>query len=153
MFSDRHRTVKIIILAGALFIFCLYSQLAYPVLTYKKCLSDPARYDGRVVPVALGARLLKIDPYRIIVWQPDGPLEIRVPAGTASLKGKAGDFCSALTFFHRDGTLELRDIEKDFRDAPLRKFKIIISIFPALFVLGWIGFALKIERGRLVFKD
>ena len=153
MFSDRHRTVKIIALSFGLFLFCLYSQLACPVLTYQKCLSDPARYDGRMVPVTLMARLLKINPYRITLWQPDGPREISVPAGTTFLKGKVGDFCSARTYFNREGYLELRNMEKDFRAAPLRKLKIIISIFPALFVLIWLCFSLKVERGRLVLKN
>ena len=152
MFSDRHRTIKIIALAAVLFLFCLYSQLAYPVLTYQQCLSDPARYDGSLVQVALGARLLKISPYTITLRQPDGPRKILVPSGTSSLKGEVGDFCSAITYFHRDGTLELRNIDKDFRAAPLRRLKIIISIFPALFVMVWLCFSLQVERGRLVLQ-
>ena len=148
MFSDQHRILKLTLIILTLIGFSLSVQFGKPGLTYRQCLSDPETFDGKEIPIYIDARIIRIEPTRLIISQPEGPVAVRVPGGTGWIKGKPGDYLEALVVFHREGYLELKAIQT----APLRKIKIAVSILPVLVVAALLIRTVRWEKGRLVMK-
>ncbi|MDP8235721.1 MAG: hypothetical protein P9M08_05015 [Candidatus Erginobacter occultus] len=138
MFSNRYRSVKIL---GILLLFpslAWYSNRENRFLSFAECMRDPTRYQGAEVSNFLEPRILDVDDRRLLISQPDGPLEIRIPKGFDGVfpegaeiaELKPGDSLEAVTVFRLPGYLELKAI----RGAPLRRLKIVLSILPVLLV-------------------
>jgi hypothetical protein len=138
MFSNRYRSVKILGILLLLLSLAWYSNRENRFLTFAECMRDPTRYQGAEVYNFLEPRILEVDEKRLIISQPDGPLEIRIPEGFDGVfpEGaeisdlKPGDSLEAVTVFRLPGYLELKAI----RGAPLRRLKIVLSIIPVLLV-------------------
>ncbi len=138
MFSDRYRPVKIAGLILALVFLGWLSNRQTRRLTFAECLRDPERYSGAEVIIYQEPRLIKINEHRLVVSNPEGPIEIRIPPGFAGVVPpgarltdlKPGDSLEAVTVFRRPGDLELKAI----RGSPLRGLKVMVSIVPVIFV-------------------
>ncbi len=138
MFSNRYRTIKILGISLLLLFLAWYSHRQNHFLSLAECLEDPVKYDGTEVSHFLEPRVIAIGESRLLISQPGGPLEIRIPEGFDGVFPEGakisdlepGDSLEAVTVFRRPGYLELTAI----RGAPLRKFKIALSIIPVLAV-------------------
>ncbi len=115
---------------------------------------DPARYQGAEVSNFLEPRILEVDDRRLLISQPDGPLEIRIPEGFDGVFPEGaeiadlqpGDSLEAVTVFRLPGYLELKAI----RGAPLRRLKIVLSIIPVLLVGFILSRTVRWRQGFLV---
>jgi len=149
VFSDRHRALKIILIALAVIGLVLSVRFwADEGPGYQQCLADPDSCDGREIPFFIDARIVRIDPERIVISQPEGPVEIRVPKGMGEIRGKPGDYLEALAVFHKEGGLELKALQL----APLRRIKIAVSIIPVLGVAYLLLKTIRWKNGRLEIK-
>jgi hypothetical protein len=157
MFSDRFRAFKI---AGIvlLLVFCAwYSNRQNRYLTFAECLLNPERFAGAEVIIYLEPKIIEVTDSYLLVSHPDGPMEIRVPEGFdgvvpegAKLSDlKPGNSLEAVAVFRLPGYLELKAI----RGAPLRRFKIALSIIPALVVAGFLFRTVRRDGAFLVMKD
>ena len=149
MFSDRFRAVKIVSLCFVLVGLCFYAHRARRELTLPLCLADPVQFDGAEVPLYVDARILQIEPGRLLVSQPGGPVTVVLPPESPPLEAYPGEYLEARTVFRREGYLELQQI----RTAPLRKLKIAVSVVPIILVAGLLRRSLRWEKGRLVMKE
>ncbi len=157
MFSDRHRILKIVLLAIALAGLIFYARTAKVELTLSQCLTDPGLYDGREVPVGLEAKVVEVRPDRLRISQLGGLIDVKVPPGFDSIVPRGtrledlqpGQFVQARTVFHRGGYLELREL----RVASLRKIKILVSILPVLLVAVWLARSLRWRKGGLTIIE
>jgi len=146
VFSDRGRVLKMAALALLLVAFCAHSQAVFYEPTLAECLSDPAAFDGTVVPVASGATLGPIAADRFRVHSIDGDFSVSVPGGTSGLGLREGDYFYALTVFRNrpgGGELELTAVQT----APLRRMKIAVSALPVLLAAVLLARVLRWRKG------
>lgn len=149
MFSDRYRVLKIALLSlgiAALAFSARFWESAGP--DYRRCLAEPESCDGQLIPFFIDARIIRIEPDRLVISQPEGEVVIRVPGGTASIGGKPGDYLEARAIFHREGWLELEAIQV----APLRRLKIAVSLLPVLAVAYLLFKTIGWKDKRLIIK-
>jgi hypothetical protein len=149
VFSDRHRILKIVLIALAV-IGLSWSVRLWEAEgpDYRQCLAEPDACDGREIPFYIDARIVRVQPDRLIITQPEGPVEIRIPAGMGGIRGKPGDYLEALAVFHKESGLELRAIQT----APLRKIKIAVSVLPVLALVFLLWRTIRWKNGRLEIK-
>jgi len=138
MFSDRCRVIKI---GGILFLLILlawYSNRRNRYPTFADCLREPGRYAGEEISIYMEPRVIEVTGGHILISQPDGPVEVRIPEGFdgvfpegAKLSDlEPGDSLEAVAVFRLPGYLELKAV----RGAPLRRWKILLSILPVILV-------------------
>lgn len=156
MFSDRHRTIKILGIALLLLFLAWFSDRQNRFLTFAECLRDPERFAGREIDIFLEPRVIEVGKRYLLVSQPDGPLEIRIPKGFDGVfpRGakisdlKPGDSLEAIAVFRLPGYLELKAI----RGAPLRRLKVALSIIPVLVAAWFLIRSIRREGKFLVIK-
>ena len=154
MFSDRYRGVKIGGIVLLLIFLAWYSDRRnqFPVLA--DCLREPERFAGREIDITFEPRVIAVDERRILVAQPDGPLEIIIPEdfdgvfprGEKLADLNPGDSLEAVAVFRLPGYLELKAI----RGSPLRRLKVALSIVPTLAVGFILLRTIRREKGFLV---
>lgn len=122
------RWIKVAGLILALLVLAAYGYMNYPGLTLPMCLDNPGEYDGREVSLGTETRVEEILPggFRVRQWG----RYIRVEGDPQD--AEVGDFVQLLAVFHREGFLELKRLYV----AKNQRKKILVSILPALLVLG-----------------
>jgi hypothetical protein len=157
MFSDRFRAFKIAGIVLFLVFSVWYSNRRNRYLTFAECLRNPERFAGAEVIIYLEPKIIAVTESYLLVSHPDGPMEVRIPEGFdgvvpegAKLSDlRPGDSLEAVAVFRPPGYLELKAI----RGAPLRRFKIALSIIPALVVAVLLFRSVRREGAFLVMKD
>lgn len=157
MFSDRYRGVKIGGIIFSLLLLAWYSDRQNQFPTLADCLREPERFAEREIDITLEPRVIEVGERHILVSQPDGPLEIRVPedfdgvypAGAKLADLNPGDSLEAVTVFRLPGYLELKAI----RGSPLRRLKVALSIIPVLAVGFILLRTVRREKGFLVMQS
>lgn len=156
MFSDNHRTIKILGILGLLLLLGWYSNRENRLLTFAECLEDPERFAGETLETFPEARVLAVTGSYVRISSPDGPLELRIPEGFDGVYPEGaelsdlnpGDSLEVAAVFRLPGYLELKLI----RGAPLRRYKILFSIV----AFGGLGFflirSLRWKGGFLEFR-
>ncbi len=156
MFSDRHRFIKILGILALLLLLGWYSNRENRFLTFAECREDPERFAGATLDTFPEARVLAVSESSVRISSPDGPLELRIPEGFDGVFPEGaelgdlnpGDSLEAVAVFRLPGYLELKMI----RGAPLRRYKILISIV----AVGGLGFflirSIRWKGGFLEFR-
>jgi len=113
----------LIVMIGLIF----YGKVFNPAITLEMCLNEPEKYDGKTISIGTEITINKI--------LPDG-FTIKQFGQIVKVKGKAenivpGDYITLIVIFHKDRWLELID----YHVAKKRRFKIFVSIFPALLII------------------
>jgi hypothetical protein len=122
-----------------------YSAFHHPWLSYRDCVSDPVRYDGRLVeefhePV-IG--VLRKDGFELLQR---GEYPIFVSADTAGLV--SGEFVSLKAVFHRDGPM----VATVALIASRRKEKMALSLLPAALILALFCKIFRFNLKRFEFE-
>ncbi len=156
MFSDRHRTIKILGILALLLLLGWYSDRENRFLTFAECLEDPVRFAGETLDTFPEARVLAVTGSYVRISSPDGPMELRIPEdfdrvypeGAELSDLNPGDSLEVAAVFRLPGYLELKMI----RGAPLRRYKILFSIV----TVGGLGFflfrSIRWKGGFLEFR-
>jgi hypothetical protein len=123
-----------------------YGAFHHPWLSYRECVSDPVRYDGRLVeefhePV-IGA--IRKDGFELLQR---GEAPVFVWADTAGLA--SGEFVSLKAVFHKDGPMAATVAVV----ASRRKEKMILSLFPAVLIIVLFFRNFRFNTKRLEFES
>jgi hypothetical protein len=105
-----------------------YSAFHHPWLSYRDCVSDPVRHDGRLVGEFHEPLIGEIrrDGFELLQR---GEAPVFVFADTTGLI--SGEFVSLKAVFHKDGSLTATVAVV----ASRRREKMILSLFPAVLIL------------------
>ncbi|MBN2410412.1 hypothetical protein JXQ31_01895 [candidate division KSB1 bacterium] len=145
---NNGRQFRIVVLLTyfiAMLLLIFYGKNFYPAITLEMCLNQPERYDGSQIDIGTEITVDKI-------YQ-DG-FTIKQFGHIVKVKGRAenmepGDFITLSVVFHKDGWLEL----KSYHIAKKRRFKIAVSIFPALLVIYLLLKSFSFDFKRFVFEE
>jgi len=143
--NTHHRLSVILICSMAMLGLIIYGKVYNPAVTLEMCLIQPDKYDGRTI--AIGTEITVHEIF------PDG-FTIKQFGRIVKVKGRAGniapdDFITLSAVFHKQGWLEL----KSYHVAKKRRFKIFVSIFPALLVVFIFFKSYTFDLKRFVFTE
>ena len=134
-------TLYILVMTGLL----IYGKISYPVITLDMCFNEPARYDG--ITLSLGAAITVREIFA------DG-FSIHQFGRIVKVKGDAsglapGDYISIIAVFHKEGWLDLVDSHV----ARGRRYKILVSLLPAVLVLIFFCTSFTFDRNYYAFRE
>jgi hypothetical protein len=122
-----------------------YGALHHPWLSYSECISEPGRYDGRLVEEfhepLIGA--IRKDGFELLQR---GEAPVFVSADTTGLV--SGEFVSLKAVFHKDGPMAATVAVV----ASRRKEKMILSLFPAVLILALFFINFRFNPKRFEFE-
>ena len=144
MFSDKLRLFKIILPLLSIVPLIIYGQIQIPqnYPGYKEAKAEPDKFDGKeiyfggkILDVEDGHFLVENEQYKVLV---EGKIDKSVIGGNIS--GKA--------VFRRNKTLTMQD----YHISNLRKYKVIVSLFPFIFVLFLFWKQYSFDFKEVMFK-
>jgi len=123
------RRIALLILTMTAAGLCVRSALRHPWTSLNQCLDQPERYDGHEVTQFREPVIGKLFADGFELLQKDGP-PVRVYCDTTGLI--RGEFVGIRATFHRQGYLD----QTYLQIATLRREKMVISVLPAVLVVG-----------------
>lgn len=139
----------LVLIVGLALLICSLAIACHffkPFIDLETCLSQPERFDGSCIEIYNNTKAGKIiSPNEIELIK--GKLHIRV-IGPIPENLKINNFISLKAIFHKEGYLELVQL----RIAKGRRIKIIVSIFPVIFVFLLFFKHFKFNMKRFQFE-
>ena len=124
------RISRIIIYAAILGSLVVYGYKHNPAVTLQMCLAEPKKYDGTLIEIGNEIIVEQLTLYGFTITQMENEIEVWGDNNNV----RENDYIVLKAIFHKGPWLEL----KDYHVAKKRRTKVYISIFPALFVIGYV---------------
>ncbi len=141
----QYRFVVLPVYFIAMILLIVYGKKYNPAVTLEMCLTRPDRYDGRTIDIGTEITVDKIFQDGFTIKQFDHIVMVKGQAGNM----EPGDFITLSAVFHKEGWLEF----KSCHVAKRRRFKIVVSVFPALFVIYLFFKSFSFDFKRFVFVE
>ncbi len=123
----------------------IYGKVFNPAVNLEMCLNQPDKYDGQTISIGTEITVDKIFPDGFTIKQFGHIVKVKGHAENLA----PADFITLSAVFHQEGWLEL----ESYHVAKKRRFKIFLSVFPALFVIYLFFRSFAFDYKRFVFVE
>ena len=141
--THTRRYIRLFCFLVIMICLLFYGKVFNPAITLQMCLNNPEKYDGVVIQVRHEATVLEIKDDGFTIQEMGRVIKVVGPNKNI----KENEFIDIDAVFHKSGWLELVQARIEIN----RRYKMIISIFPAIFVIALFFYSFRFDFNKFTF--